>query len=290
VRVSFAGGQCDISPVRFVALGDSTTVGLGDPMPDGTLRGWAALLAEGLTVPEAIEFHNIAEPGALTFSVDERQLPNALRLRPTVAAVVVGTNDTLRSNFDIDRTARALDHVIGELRATGSVVLTARLPDPGRMLGLPTVLSRPLARRIAAVNAVCDVISVRHETVHFDAAEHPDTYDRRMWSVDRLHPNERGHRFLAGAFADLLTARGFSIHRRPEPDPTQPPPSRSATARWMLTKGTKWLYDRSGDLVPSLAAMSVKEWWCGKLGLASHADQRARAEVNRVIAALHSRS
>jgi len=92
------------------------------------MAGMGGAPGRGTRVPEAVEFHNIAEPGALTFSVDERQLPNALRLRPTVAAVVVGTNDTLRSNFDIDRTARALDHVIGELRATGSVVLTARLP------------------------------------------------------------------------------------------------------------------------------------------------------------------
>lgn len=271
-----------------MALGDSTTVGLGDPMPDGTWRGWAALLAEALAAPEVVEFHNIAEPGALTTSVDERQLPRAIGLRPTVAAVIVGSNDTLRSNFDIGRTGRALDHVVGELRAVGSVVLTARLPDPGRMLGLPTVLSRPLARRIAAVNAVCDVISARHGTVHFDAAEHPDTYDRRMWSVDRLHPNERGHRFLAAAYADLLAARGYAIHRRPQLDPTQPPPGRSATVRWMMTKGTKWLYDRSTDLVPSLAAMSVMEWWCRRLGLTSYADQRARTEVDRVIAALDS--
>ncbi len=34
----------------FVALGDSITVGIGDPAPGGGWRGWAALLAG--TVPE----------------------------------------------------------------------------------------------------------------------------------------------------------------------------------------------------------------------------------------------
>jgi len=113
-----------------------------------------------------------------------------------------------------------------------------------------------------------------------------------MWSVDRLHPNERGHRFLAGVFRGSVDGAGISIHRRPEPDPTQPPPSRSATARWMLTKGTKWLYDRSGDLVPSLAAMSVKEWWCGKLGLAQPRRPNAHAAEGSTasFAALHPRS
>lgn len=36
-----------MSPVRFVALGDSLTEGVGDPTGDGW-RGWAALLADGL--------------------------------------------------------------------------------------------------------------------------------------------------------------------------------------------------------------------------------------------------
>ena len=54
------------SPIRFVALGDSITVGLGDPMPDGTWRGWAALLAECLGAPGTVEFHNVAESGALS--------------------------------------------------------------------------------------------------------------------------------------------------------------------------------------------------------------------------------
>ena len=41
----------------FVALGDSITVGIGDPAPGGGWRGWAALLAG--TVPEP-EVHNLA--------------------------------------------------------------------------------------------------------------------------------------------------------------------------------------------------------------------------------------
>ena len=35
----------------FVALGDSITVGMGDPAPEGGWRGWAALLAATLPSP-----------------------------------------------------------------------------------------------------------------------------------------------------------------------------------------------------------------------------------------------
>jgi hypothetical protein len=138
-----------------------------------------------LAAPGEVEFHNVAQSGALTYTLADQQLPVALGLRPTVAAVVVGINDTLRGSFDVARTGRALNQVVGQLRMAGAVVLTARLPDPGRTFGLPVALRRPLARRIHAVNAVSDVVPARYGTTHFDAAGNPGTYDRRMWSMAR---------------------------------------------------------------------------------------------------------
>jgi lysophospholipase L1-like esterase len=245
---------------RFVALGDSITLGLGDPMPDGTWRGWAALLAAGLAEPE---FHNLATAGAVTAEVERGQLPRALELRPEVAAVVAGVNDTLRASFDPDRIAASIGHTVGALRAAGAVVLTMRLPDPGRMLRLPRSLARPLGRRIGAVNTAVDSVAARHGTLHFDAAGDPRTYDRLMWSIDRLHPSERGHRLIARGYHDLLAATGAVLGTPPDPEPANPPPSRAAQVRWMATKGTRWLLDRSTDLVPYLFAMAVREWWSG---------------------------
>jgi len=128
-------------------------------------------------------------------------------------------NDTLRATFDLSRTAAALCDTLGALRAGGARVLTARLPDPGRMLALPRSFARPLARRIEAVNQVTDAVAVRYGTLHLDGTSHPSIYDSRMWSVDRLHPSERGHRFLAGAYVDLLGGSGFPVGPRPGPDP-----------------------------------------------------------------------
>ena len=36
-----------MASVRFVAIGDSFTEGVGDELPDGSVRGWADLVAEG---------------------------------------------------------------------------------------------------------------------------------------------------------------------------------------------------------------------------------------------------
>ena len=86
---------------RFAALGDSITVGMGDPAPAGGWRGWAALLAGTLPQPE---LHNLATLGARAADVERTQLPAATALRPDVASVVVGINDTLRGDFDPERT------------------------------------------------------------------------------------------------------------------------------------------------------------------------------------------
>jgi len=158
--------------MRVVALGDSITAGFGDPIPGGGWRGWAALLAAALAPPGAVHFHNLAHSGALTNDVADRQLPVAQRLRPDVATVVVGINDTLRAGFDADLVGERLDRIVRLLAAAGTVVLTARLPDPGLMLGLPATLARPLSRRIHAVNTAADIVATRYGTVHFDAAAH----------------------------------------------------------------------------------------------------------------------
>jgi lysophospholipase L1-like esterase len=242
---------------RFAALGDSITVGMGDPAPGGGWRGWAALLAGTLPQPE---LHNLATLGALAADVERVQLPAATALRPDVASVVVGINDTLRGDFDPERTGTAVGRTVAALRAAGAEVLTVRLPDPGQMFGLPGALSRPLARRMRAVNAAVDEVARRYGTVHLDVARDPATYERRYWSVDRLHPNERGHRLIACRFHALLGASGFPVGPGPDPEPSSPPPTRLAQVHWMATKGTAWLVRRSRDLVPALVWLAVREW------------------------------
>jgi lysophospholipase L1-like esterase len=242
----------------FVALGDSITLGIGDRGPGRAWRGWAALLAEGLPEPR---LYNLAASGVQSADVERDQLPRALELRPDIASVIVGINDTLRSSFDPRRIARSAGHTVGALRSAGAEVLTIRLPDPGLMLGLPTALSRPLARRIHAVNAVMDDVAGQFGTLVFDAAGDPETYDRRMWSVDRLHPSERGHRLIARHFYDQLAAAGLPLGPRPEAEPSSPPPTRRAQAGWMATKGTGWVVRRSIDMVPYLLFMGLRELW-----------------------------
>jgi len=206
---------------------------------------------------------NLAANGARAADVERAQLPRALELRPDVASVIVGTNDILRAGFDAAAIRAALAHVTGSLSAAGAVVLTMRLPDPGLMLGLPPALARPLARRLQVINETMDEVAGRFGTLHFDVAAESAAYDRRMWSADRLHPSERGHRYIAGCFHDRLDAHGQLVGPRPAAEPTSPPPTRYDTAAWMATKGTAWVLRRSTDLLPYLLFMALRECWPG---------------------------
>jgi len=240
----------------LAVLGDSITLGVGDPAPGGGWRGWAAFLADSLPGGRLV---NLAANGARVADVERTQLPRALELRPDVASVVVGVNDTLRAGFDAARIQAALAHVAGSLTAAGAVVLTMRLPDPGMMLGLPPALTRPLARRLQVINEAMDQVAEQFGTLHFDAPADLAAYNRRMWSADRLHPSERGHRYIAGRFHDQLAAGGHRLGPRPGTEPTSPPPTRLDTAAWMATKGTAWVLRRCTDLVPYLLVMALRE-------------------------------
>ncbi|HSZ42151.1 MAG TPA: SGNH/GDSL hydrolase family protein [Trebonia sp.] len=242
---------------RIVTLGDSITLGMGDPAPGGGWRGFAEHLSTGLTTPE---LHNLAQIGAQARHVERDQLPVALELRPEIATVIVGINDTLRAGFQPDRTGQAIERTVAALREAGATVLTMRLPDPARMFGLPDVLARPLSRRMMAVNAQVDHIAARYGTLHWNAAGDPATYDRLNWSVDRLHPNERGHRLVACRFWDMLDATGHALAGSPSPEPTSPPPTRQEKIQWMATRGTLWFMRRSVDLIPYMLFMAARDW------------------------------
>ncbi|MFJ4670337.1 SGNH/GDSL hydrolase family protein [Kitasatospora purpeofusca] len=280
------GGRTTGEAVRFVALGDSLTEGIGDPIADGW-RGWAALLARSLAPPQTgVEFTNLARSGALTTDLTAEQLPAALALRPQFAAVVAGGNDTLRSGFDVERTTLALDTVLGRLTDSGAVVLTACLPDPGTLLRLPGPLARPLARRMRAVNTVVHALAVRHHAVHLHLAELPWTAERRLLSVDRLHPSAEGHHLIARGFHELLATTDHPLGPAPAPAPAEPPPGTLADLWWMATRGTRWVLDRSTDLLPGLLALAAVEGCARLRGTTDRQDHRMTRATTTALAAL----
>lgn len=257
--------------LHYVALGDSTTVGVGDPMngssttdlsgagarPGEGWRGWASLLAEALASSHRVTFSNFATSGATVPIVATEQLPETGTGPVDLASLIVGVNDTLRSTFDAGRIREHLQLVASDLTSRGALLLTVRFHDHGQVFGLPKWLRRPLWDRIEQVNVVFDDLHARFGGIRLDMAATPEVYRRDFWSVDRLHPGELGHRRLARAFADELVRRGVRIDVPPELGCAYRPPSRWADALWLVREGVPWVGRRANDLLPWAARMAV---------------------------------
>ncbi len=198
----------------YVALGDSQTEGVGDPVRPGRLRGWARRLHEVLLLDHrGLRLHNLARSGAVVADVRRAQLPRALALEPDLITLLIGVNDALRPSFDPATAAADLHVVITAAAATGAVVLVLRLHDPAALLPLPAVLRNRIRSRVDVLNAALDdavAVAARRSTrpLVLDLHAEPASTDRTLFTVDRLHLNPRGHHALAMGAAAALDRGG----------------------------------------------------------------------------------
>ena len=100
--------------MRFAALGDSVTYGLGDRALNRS-RGWARLLGEAIAGVHHVSFCNLAHPGATVADLRTTQLSEALDHRPHVASLIIGLNDTMRSTWDCAAVRADLLHAASRL-------------------------------------------------------------------------------------------------------------------------------------------------------------------------------
>ncbi|MGP4021409.1 SGNH/GDSL hydrolase family protein [Saccharopolyspora sp. 5N708] len=244
--------------VRTLAvLGDSVAVGIGDPVAGGRWRGFAPLLADAVG---AARLANLATSGARVAGVHDAQLPVALRTAPDAAVLMVGMNDTMRSDFDATLLRQQLSAVVRALTAAGAVVVTIRYHDHGRVFRLPGPLRQVLARRIGELNRILDAVAEEHAVGVVDLDRMPGAYRPETWSVDRLHPSELGHRLLASAFADRLRAAGLAVPGEVSLETSGGVrASRFDHLGWLVTKGLPWLFGRGHDLARYALATLVQE-------------------------------
>jgi lysophospholipase L1-like esterase len=245
------------SYLRFAALGDSVTHGIGDPLQDGC-RGWARILVQAMAQAHDVSLCNLARPGATAADVGSEQLTHALDHRPHLASLIVGLNDTMRSTWNPDHVRADLLHAAERLAAQGALLLTVRFHDHSRVLHLPRFLAKPMRQRIEVLNQIYAEIHERFDGVQVDLTEHPGVYDREFWSIDRLHPSELGHRALADEFAALLGDRGLSF-AGPGLDLDGLDVTRWTELHWLVSAAAPWLGRRVRDLAPAATAAGLRK-------------------------------
>ncbi|OEU91800.1 lysophospholipase [Streptomyces abyssalis] len=191
--------------VRYVALGDSQTEGVGDGDESVGLRGWADRLAEHLAaVNPSVRYANLAVRGRVAGQVRAEQLGPALALRPDLVTVVAGMNDLLRPRFEAAEVAGHLEEMFAAFTDAGARVATLTFPDIGKVIPL----ARPLRSRVSVLNDRIRQAAGRHGVTVAETAAHAVTADPRMWSADRLHAAPPGHARIAAAFSHALGLPG----------------------------------------------------------------------------------
>ncbi|GAA4600826.1 SGNH/GDSL hydrolase family protein [Actinoplanes octamycinicus] len=191
--------------MRYVAIGDSFTEGMGDTQPDGSERGWADLVAAGLAagLGEPIQYANMAIRGRLLRPIVTEQLDAALALdpKPTLLSLNGGGNDMMRPGGDLKTLVAMTEQAIRRCLDNGVRVLLLSGADPSARLPL----GGSMRRKGEALTAACAPFAKSYDLTFVDVFHDKEIQRAGYWSADRLHLNANGHRRVASL---VLTALG----------------------------------------------------------------------------------
>ena len=118
------------SAIRFLALGDSYTIGTG---ASDESHGWPALLAARLTDHSGrkVELTNPAANGFTTQDLIEKELPLLARVKPHLVTILIGVNDMVRGRSAVEYRA-SLESIYDEIvrqRAPDARVAAVSIPN-----------------------------------------------------------------------------------------------------------------------------------------------------------------
>ncbi|HEX8355005.1 MAG TPA: SGNH/GDSL hydrolase family protein [Pyrinomonadaceae bacterium] len=191
------GEEGEGGPVVYVALGDSTGVGVGARKGGG----YVARLFERIErVRPGSRLVNLCVSGATTADLLRAQVARVGDARPTLVTLGIGINDVTRQ-VPAEQFARNLEEIAARLREqTEAPVVVSNLPDVSHAPAVPAFLREGARRRIQEFNERVAEAAARHGLFLADSFEksaaviptHPE-----FFSPDGFHPSEEGYEFWA---------------------------------------------------------------------------------------------
>ena len=200
-------GTPGTTPIRIVAIGDSTLTGPGLLDIEDL---WICQTLDRLDPIYDIELHVLAKGGAWTRDIRKNQLEEALDLKPDIAVVAGGSNDSIRgvSLRSIQKDLASMADALAEVAST--VILTG-VGDMGSIPRLPQPLATVLRWRSRGADRVhARVASTHPSIVHlpmWDEASapfraHPD----QLFGPDSFHPSAAGQTVWADLGFPVISA------------------------------------------------------------------------------------
>ncbi|MCT9870034.1 SGNH/GDSL hydrolase family protein [Paenarthrobacter aurescens] len=238
-------------PIRFVALGDSFTEGVGDNdlrLPNNC-RGWADRVAEEMARhDDSTRYANLAIRGRRLQRIVDEQIEPALAMDPTLVSFYAGGNDLLMARLDMAKLMRDYEDAVRRLKASGATILLFT----GYNVPLSPLLE-PLKVRTAIYNRTIRRIAAKYQTLLVDYWCFEKFQDPRMWAPDRLHMSTPGHSYMAKKVLEVLGAtHSLSSPTLATPRPRTFTENIADDAAWLRRDVAPWLSRRlrgvsSGD-------------------------------------------
>ncbi len=183
-------------PVNYVALGDSTGVGVG-----ATHGGYVARLFKRIqSARPGSKLMNLCASGATTENVLDGQLDRAIAAKPTLLTLGIGIND-IGHGFSPDQFGRNFEQIVSRLATeTNAPLVITNIPDISTAPTVPLVMRQEIARVITLYNARIADTATRHGLIVVDAyttthnllPSHPEYFSR-----DGFHPSDAGYEVWA---------------------------------------------------------------------------------------------
>jgi lysophospholipase L1-like esterase len=240
--------------MRYAAIGDSFTEGLGDESADGSPRGWADLVAADMagSASEPVHYANLAVRGRLMEPIVTGQLDQALSMAPTLITLNGGGNDMMRPRGDMRALAALTERAVRRCAESGVRLILLSAADPSDRLPL----GRVIRRRATALTAMVAGLADKHRVEFVDVFNDTELRRAGYWSPDRLHLGPDGHRRVADL---VLSALGLktSAHTIRSETPDAP---RSILAEFKYY----------GDHVLPWASQVLRERSSGSSAIAKH--------------------
>jgi lysophospholipase L1-like esterase len=180
--------------LRYLILGDSTTIAQGSDYEDG----YVVHTSENLSKDYEVSYRNYGVSGAVTKDVLTLQLPNIKDFKPDIVLVAVGANDVthLTSTGSIKQDAQSIITQLKKLNREVKIVFTGSA-SMGDVKRFPWPTSWLARLRTSQVNKSFLEVIESNDNVSFAyiARETGEQFAQnpQYFAEDNFHPNAQGY-------------------------------------------------------------------------------------------------
>lgn len=208
-RIEGIFGEDNHPTLRFVVMGDSTSIGVGATADDS----YPVALSQRLSDEMRVELEVLGRSGDRTVHMQFEQLPDALRSKPDLVLICIGANDATHLS-SISAVRRSVGEVLDALIVEGIEVVVAGPPDMGAAAFFEPLrsLSRASGYRVSrAIEGEARARGVAFiplgERTRAEFASDPNRY----FSKDLFHPGPEGYRLYAEVMFPVVRNAAKSV-------------------------------------------------------------------------------